>query len=114
MRISELLSSEVVDETGRSGGWVHDVRISGEPGPGEEAAPFRVVGLVIGGGRLPHAWGFAEGRATGPWLLRVLTARGARQARFVPAARVESWEAGTIRIRGRLGDLPRLIDELHR
>lgn len=116
MRISELLTATVVDETGRSVGRVRDVRITRQPTPaGEgEPPPFRIAGLVLGGGRLAHAWGFAEGRASGPWLFRVLTARAARKARFLPAEQVETWDPQGVTMRGRLEDLPLLADELRR
>lgn len=41
-------------------------------------------------------WGFAEERSQGPWPLRMLTRRAARQARFVPAELVRSWEPGRV------------------
>jgi hypothetical protein len=93
MRASELFAATVVDEDGRTLGRVHDIRISRDTSAGADGkgAPIRVVGLAVGGGRLVHTWGFAEGRATGPWLLRVITARGARRARFLPAEQVVDW-----------------------
>ncbi|HEY6746731.1 MAG TPA: hypothetical protein VI357_13555 [Mycobacteriales bacterium] len=57
-----------------------------------------------------HAWGFAEARATGPWLLRAATARSARRARFIPAEHVRDWGPGSITLTVRGGDLPRLED----
>ena len=95
MRLSELLASRVVDEQGRDLGPVRDVRVS--------PRAYRVTGIVIGHGRfagLAHAWGYAEGRAQGPWLFRVLTRDAARRATFVPADRIVDWGPGTIRIRG--------------
>ena len=117
MRISELLTATVIDETGQSGGQVHGVRITRRPavtGPDAPAGEFRIAGLVLGGGRLVHAWGFAEGRATGPWLFRILTARAVHRVRYLPAEQVTSWGPDLIRMRGRLHDLPRLTDELRR
>lgn len=117
MRISELLGSAVVDQYGQSCGQVHDVRISQGPvsrteGSAQQSGGFLVVGLVVGGGTLSHAWGFAEGRARGPWLLRMMTTRGARRARFVAAQQVQNWGPGSVTVRGRAADLPRLTDEL--
>ena len=76
----------MVDASGRDLGPVRDLRVT--------SAGFEVVGLVVGGGRfarIAHAWGFAEGRATGPWILRRLVAPAVAAARFVPAERVRSW-----------------------
>ncbi len=110
MRATDLLSSTVVDETGHALGRVHDIRISRQQdGP---RGGFRVAGLAIGGGRLAHAWGFAEHRATGPWLLRILTARRADTSRFVPAERVTDWGPGVVRIHGHGHTLPYLHDVL--
>ena len=105
MRASDLLSSTVIDESGHPVGRVHDIRIE-RPAPGR----FRVAGLAVGGGHLAHAWGFAEQRATGPWLLRALTARASRTTRFVPAERVVDWGPGLVRIHGHRDTLPRLRD----
>lgn len=108
MRATDLLSATVVDESGRSLGRVHDIRIERQPSEGRGGFP--VAGLAIGGGRLAHVWGFAEHRAAGPWLLRALTARTARAARFVPADRVTDWGPGVVRIHGHGDTLPYLRD----
>lgn len=104
MRATDLMSCTVLDETGSPVGRVHDIRILRHGNAGR----FRIAGLAVGGGRLAHLWGFAEKRAKGPWLLRAITARGSRTARFVPAERVTDWGPGTVRIRGRGDDLPYL------
>ena len=91
MRSSELLTASVVDSEGRDLGSVRDVRVA------QRGGDLVVVGLVVGEGRLAkaaHAWGYAEGRAQGPWLVRALTRRASRAARFVPAERVTEWEPG--------------------
>ena len=108
MRATELLCSTVVDETGQPIGRVHDIRANRQPPTAGQHPPLQVAGLAIGGGVLAHAWGFAEGRATGPWLLRVLTQRAARRARFVPADRILDWGPGIVRIQGNGDDLPLL------
>lgn len=103
MRASELLAGTVLDEAGRSLGPVRDVRL--------DAETYEVVGLVIGGGRLArmaHAWGYAEGRAVGPWPFRRLTQRASRRARLIPAEKVVEWGPRIVRIRGSMDDLPRL------
>lgn len=88
MRISELLDAPVVDPAERQIGVVRDLRVT--PGP-----RFQVTGLTIGQpgwlDRAAHAWGFAEGRAAGPWPLRKLTQRAARRARFAPVELIGSW-----------------------
>jgi sporulation protein YlmC with PRC-barrel domain len=107
MRASELLTSEVIDRNGRPLGRVRDIRVRRDG--------FRVVGLVIGEGPfvgIAHAWGFTEGRAQGPWLLRALTRRATRNTRFVPAESVVDWGAGVVAISADAGDLRPLSAEL--
>ncbi len=106
MRATELLASEVYDSAGVHVGRVRDVRIRRE-----RDGAFRVVGLVVGGGLLAqpaHAWGFAEGRASGPWLLRRLLAPASRQARFVDAGDVARWGPGRVDITTTVAQLARL------
>lgn len=113
MRLSELLGSTVFDAAGASLGPVRDVRvIEREPGGGG-AGRFRVSAIVIGAGLLArpaHAWGFAEGRACGPWLLRALFRSAVRRARVIPADRVTEWGPGEVRVAGSLDDFPLLVD----
>jgi len=91
---------------GRHCGRVRDLRIQRDRTPGADGSEeFHVVGIVVGGGRLVHAWGLAEGRATGPWLLRVATA-AACQAGFVPVDQVRARGPGGVSIRGNGDDLP--------
>jgi sporulation protein YlmC with PRC-barrel domain len=105
MRASKLLRADVVDETGRSLGPVRDLRITPDS--------LEIVGLVVGGGPvadIAHGWGYAEGRAAGPWLLRAATGRAARRARMIPSGRVVAWGSETIQITGSWDDLPRLCE----
>ncbi|HZB35970.1 MAG TPA: PRC-barrel domain-containing protein [Gaiellaceae bacterium] len=91
MRISELLASVVVDESGRRVGRVRDVRLAKDD--------LRVVGLVVGDGFLADAavaWGFADGRARGPWPLERLTAHAVQRITFVPVERVARWDHGEV------------------
>ncbi|HEX5983948.1 MAG TPA: hypothetical protein VFY69_07060 [Solirubrobacterales bacterium] len=98
MRASELIDSPVYED-GRLAGIVRDLRVEAEPAAD---GSFAVLGLVLGdpGPRAAaaHAWGFAEGRAQGPWLLRRLVGNGA--SRFVPADRVVDWGPERLQIRG--------------
>ena len=109
MRASDLLASEVVTTGGRRVGPVRDIRVSREG--------FRLVGLVVGGGwvaGLAHSWGYAEGRAQGPWILQAMMRRATRQARFVPIGRVVEWRSREVVISGDAGDLAALTEELRR
>ncbi len=111
MRATELLSSQVYDSSGRQVGSVRDVRLARE-----RDGTFRVVGVVVGDGFLAaiaHGWGFADGRAFGPWLLRKLVEPASRRARLVPADEVEDWGPGRIEITGKLDDL-RHVREVNR
>lgn len=104
MRLSELLASEVVDELGERVGPVRDVRILVR-----EGGRWEVSGLVVGDGSLAsaaaHRWGYAEGRASGPALLRRLLAGATGRSRFVAAELVSDWGPGRVRLRGSAADL---------
>ena len=107
MRASELLGAPVIDADGRSLGPVRDLRVTPNG--------LEVVGLVVGNGRLAglaHAWGYAEGRARGPWLLRALMASAARSTRFIAASQVADWGPGPVRITASAHQLPHLTDAL--
>jgi sporulation protein YlmC with PRC-barrel domain len=109
MRLSELLSATVIDSMGRSLGPVRDVRLAEDD--------LEIVGLVVGGGRfaaVAHAWGYAEGRARGPWLLAAVTRRAIRLARFIPSERVVDWDPPQLRVDVALADLVPLTEALER
>ena len=109
MRASELLASYVVDESGARVGAVRDVRV--------RRGDYEVVGLAVADGwraRVAHRWGYAEGRADAPWLLRRLLAPAVARTRFVPAARVRDWGPGVVKIAGGGDDLPALSEVLDR
>ena len=116
MWLSEILGSDVVNAEGVRVGRVRDIRLRwvGD-------APARhlgITGLVCAdGGALTHAahaWGFVEGRARGPWVLRAVLARIAHEPQFVPADRVTSWVDGQIVISGDADALPPLRDHVTR
>lgn len=108
MRASELLGADVIDATGARVGRVEDIRVEGDS--------FALVGLVVGDGfiaRLAHRWGYAQGRARGPWLLRRLMAGAVDAARFVPSGSVREWTP-SVRVTVAAGDLPSLREEPRR
>ncbi len=109
MRANELLASRVVDERGTYVGQVRDIRVSG--------SDYSVVGLAVGDGwrsRIAHRWGYAEGRAQGPTLLRALLRPAVERTLYVPADRVSEWRPGVVRLRGSGDDLPRFSEVLGR
>jgi sporulation protein YlmC with PRC-barrel domain len=102
MRASELIGAPVFDDSGGPVGVVRDLRIAvGQPAAGDG---LPIVGLVLSppGARsaAAHAWGFAQGRAEGPPLLRRLLGGVARRSIVVPAERVLEWGSGGVRIDG--------------
>jgi hypothetical protein len=100
MRASELIESPVVDESGRTVGIVRDLRVV-IGGPASRGG-FPIAGLVVSdkGPRAAaaHAWGFAQGRAEGPALLRRLLAPALDRSIFVAADRVLDWGPDRLRI----------------
>lgn len=106
MRASELLGSTVVDRSGGDVGVVRDVLVR-RHGRGS----FLVVGLAVASGRLAavaHAWGFASGRASGPWLLRKLLEPASRRVRFVAVPDVADWGPHTVTLARDRDGLPHL------
>jgi len=97
MLASELLKATVVDADGENLGTVRDVRLV------REGDGYRATGILVGAGAMSaigHAWGYAEGRASGPWLLQTLLRRGVRSTTFVRADDVASWDdAGRVTLR---------------
>lgn len=61
---------------GVDGEWPVAGVVVGDPGPLSAAA---------------HSWGFAEGRARGPALLRLLFTPTVRRTRFIDSERVTEW-----------------------
>lgn len=110
MRASELIGSPVLDESGRPAGIVRDLRVAEDLSVG--SGHFPIVGLVISDdgplAAAAHAWGFAEGRSSGPALLRMLFARAVEGSSFVAVDRIADWGPDRIRIRGTRSELPSL------
>jgi hypothetical protein len=112
MRLSDLLSAEVVDEGGQRLGSVHDVRLV-QDGPliGSFGAALRLAGLVVGRRGLGTTLGYARAGAKGPLLLKLLFTRLHSGDRFVPWDRVATVEPGRVTITGVAADLdpPRAV-----
>lgn len=107
MRLSELLTKNVVDGTGERVGRVHDVRIV-QDGPvtsGFEDA-FRVHGLIVGQGALANRLGYGRTGMRGPWLVRVIF-EARHKPMFVPWQRVRTIEGNQVVISGTKDDLER-------
>jgi sporulation protein YlmC with PRC-barrel domain len=70
MRVSRLIRSEVVTESGERLGHVFDVRVARRRGSSHERADqqWRVVGLVVGKRGLRERLGFTPGRRSAPTL----------------------------------------------
>lgn len=106
MKVSELLSRRVENADGTPLGIVHDLRVRIPAGAVEhDPETPDVVALVVGPDdrrcRLAYAWGYAQGRARGPAVLRALLAGQANRTHVVPVGDVDSWDLdGHIRLRG--------------
>jgi sporulation protein YlmC with PRC-barrel domain len=107
MRLSELLHSEVVDETGRSYGSIDDVRLVQDGPLFGTLAALRVDGVVVGRGALGVRLGFHRTAMRGPWLLNAIFGRLERRARFVPWTQVLSCEDGRVVISGEPAAVPK-------
>ena len=110
MRASELLGTRVVDRSGEGVGAVRDLLVAaGASGDRALGHRPRVVGLIVDEGglatQLAHAWGYAEGRSTGPAPLAKLAARAAASARYVAADQVGEWGPDSIRLRVECAEL---------
>lgn len=106
MKVSELMSRRVENADGTPLGIVHDLRVRVPADAAEhDPQPPDVVALVVGPDdrrcRLAYAWGYAQGRARGPAVLRALLAGQAKRTRAIPVGDVDSWDlGGRIRLRG--------------
>jgi sporulation protein YlmC with PRC-barrel domain len=98
MRLSELLDSEVVTESGEHLGHVRDVRLVRD-GPSLDGFgnAYRVHDLLVGRGSLGARLGLDREHMSRPWILRVLFGR--RRPREIPWSRVVSIGEGRVRIR---------------
>jgi hypothetical protein len=98
MRLSELLTSEVVTEGGERVGHVRDVRLvrDGPALPGFGPS-YRVHELLVGKGSLGARLGLDRDHMRKPWLLRMLFGR--RPPQIVPWSSVISVSDGRVRVR---------------
>jgi hypothetical protein len=107
MRLSELLSAEVVDERGRSAGRVHDVRLIQDGPPiGGFGASLRLEGLIVGRRAFAARFGYERPAMRAPLLVRLVFGWLGHDGRWVDWSRVTAVEPGRIRISGSADDLP--------
>lgn len=107
LRLSDLVGHQVVDESGRFLGRVHDVRMRRD-GPVLQPAgerTYRVLGLVVGSGGVGRRLGYADPQLGGPWLLRAFFGARARRSRYLDWRLVSRVADGRVFARGQLGEL---------
>lgn len=105
MRLSELLGRTVLDSAGRRIGTVVDlVLVQDGPILGAYAASFRCAGMLVVERRHIRLLGYE--RHLRPVLVRWLVQRLAGAVRHVAWERVESYDAGIVRLSVAVEDLP--------
>src|SRR4051812_44693728 len=98
MRLSDLLTSQVVDQRGDHLGHVRDVELLRTGPPIDGFGPtYRVHALVIGKGSLGARLGLDREHVHSPWLLRVVFGR--RPPRSIPWSDVVTVEDRRIHVR---------------
>ena len=107
MRLSDLLGAEVVDESGRSAGHVHDVRLV-QDGPlvGAFGAGLRVDGLIVGRRSIGARLGYERGKMRGPLLVKLVAGWLSHDGRYVHWDRVQRVEPDRILVSGSVEALP--------
>jgi sporulation protein YlmC with PRC-barrel domain len=107
MRPSDLLGAEIVDQHGRRGGEVHDVRLV-QDGPlvGGFGASLRLDGLIVGRRAIGGRFGYGRRDMKGPALVKLLAGWFYREGRYVAWDRVRAIEPDRILISGSVDDLP--------
>jgi hypothetical protein len=107
MRLSELLSAEVVDADGRAAGRVHDVRLVQDgPSVGGPDASFRLEGLIVGRRAFGARFGYERSAMKAPLLVKLVVGWLGHDGRWVDWSRVTALEPGRITISGSAADLP--------
>jgi sporulation protein YlmC with PRC-barrel domain len=98
MRLSDLLTAEVVDEHGKRVGHVRDVAFVRD-GPSIEGfgPAYRLESLIIGRGSLGARLGLDREDIRSPWLLRLIFGR--HRPRTIPWEDVAAVEDQRIRVR---------------
>jgi sporulation protein YlmC with PRC-barrel domain len=100
VRLSDLLSSKVIDASGKKTGCVHDVRmVQDGPMAGSFGASFRISGLIVGRGAVGSRLGFDRSEMKGPLFVKSLFRALHSSTRFVPWEAVAAIEKGTIFIK---------------
>lgn len=97
MRLTDLLSAEVVDSDGEHLGRVQDVALVRDgPMLGTFISAYRVHGLRVGKMPLGSRLGYSTGNVTAPFLLRILFERLHRDELFIPWEEVHNAVPGRI------------------
>jgi hypothetical protein len=101
MKLSELLSFDVVDADGRRVGAVRSVRLV-QDGPvlGGAQAAMRVDAVIAGGGTVGMRLGYVRGGVRGPLLLRSIFGRSERRSQTFLMADLE-WDTDAKLLRAR-------------
>jgi hypothetical protein len=98
MRLSDLLTAEVVDEDGARVGHVRDVEFVRDGRWIDGFGPaYRLDALIVGRGSLGARLGLDRDHARSPWLLRM--AFGRRRPRTISWSDVTSFEGQRLQVR---------------
>ena len=117
MRLTDVIERDVIDQTGRSWGQVHDLHLV-QDGPiaGEGDAAFRLHGLVVGRGSFGTQLGYAghANKTRGPWVIKTLVRWFHRHAVYIPWQHVVAVEDARILVESPAGgfDRPREIGDV--
>jgi sporulation protein YlmC with PRC-barrel domain len=101
MRLSDLLDSEVIDETGKMLGRVHEVRaIQNGPLQGAFGAALTIEGLIVGRGSLGTRLGFDRTDVNAPAAVRWIFEGIKGNRFFVPWNKIVAIHEDGIRVAG--------------
>jgi PRC-barrel domain len=108
MKLSDLLGSQVIDESGVRVGKVHDVRLT-QDGPmiGSFGAALCIQGLLTGPRTIGSRLGLGRPDVRVPWIMKRLAYVIRRNGRFISWERIRCISEGTIYISGLRDELPR-------
>jgi sporulation protein YlmC with PRC-barrel domain len=101
MRLSDLLDSEVIDETGKKIGRVHEVRAS-QNGPLQDAfgAALTVEGLIVGRGSIGTRLGFDRTDVKSPAAVRWIFEGIKGKRLFIPWDKITAIHEAGIHVAG--------------